>query len=41
MTVEDALHLRDRAVQIPLRRSDKFRKAAREENRGAQGAFDL
>ncbi len=41
VTVEEALRLRDRAVQIPLRRSDTFRKAAREEDRGAQGAFDL
>ena len=41
VAVEDALHLRDRAVQIPLRRFDTFRKAAREEARGAQGAFDL
>ena len=41
VTVEQALSLRDRAVQIPLRRSDTFRKAAREEDRGAQGALDL
>ncbi len=32
------MRLRDRAVQVPLRRSDVFRKAAREE---ARGALDL
>jgi site-specific DNA-methyltransferase (adenine-specific) len=41
VTIEAAMRLRDRAVQVPLRRSDTFRKAAREEDRGAQGAFDL
>lgn len=41
VTIEEALGLRDRAVQIPLRRSDTFRKAAREEDRGAQASLDL
>lgn len=41
VTVEEALRLRDRAVQIPLRRSDTFKKAAREEDKGAQGKLDL
>lgn len=35
------MKLRDRAVQVPLRRADVFRKAAREEARGAQGSLDL
>jgi site-specific DNA-methyltransferase (adenine-specific) len=41
VTIEAAMKLRDRAVQLPLRRSDVFRKAAREEDRSAQGALDL
>jgi site-specific DNA-methyltransferase (adenine-specific) len=41
VTVEAALALRDRAVQLPARRDDGFKKASREENRGAQGALDL
>jgi hypothetical protein len=41
VTVEEAMALRDRAVRLPLRRDDAFRKAAREEDRGAQGALDL
>jgi site-specific DNA-methyltransferase (adenine-specific) len=41
VTVEEALGLRDRAVRLPARRDDGFRKAAREEDRGAQGALDL
>jgi site-specific DNA-methyltransferase (adenine-specific) len=40
VTIEEAMRLRDRAVQVPLRRSDVFRKAAREEG-GRQGALDL
>lgn len=41
VTVEDAMELRDRAVRLPLRRSDTFKTAAREEDRGAQGSLDL
>ncbi len=41
VTIEEAMRLRDRAVQLPLRRADVFRKAAREEDRSAQGALDL
>jgi len=41
VTVEDALKLRDRAVQLPARRDDAFRKAARETDPSAQGKFDL
>ncbi len=40
VTVEDAMRLRERAVQLPARRDDSFRKSAREE-RGGQGAFEL
>ena len=41
VTIEQAMDLRDRAVRLPLRRDDTFKKAAREEDRGAQGALDL
>lgn len=41
VTIAQALELRDRAVQVPLRRSDTFKKAAREEDTRAQGALDL
>ncbi len=41
VTVEQAMGLRERAVQLPARRDDTFKRAAREEDRGAQGAFDL
>ena len=41
VTVEEALKLRDRAVRLPARRDDAFKKAAREEDRGAQGSLDL
>jgi site-specific DNA-methyltransferase (adenine-specific) len=41
VTIEDALTLRDRAVRLPARRDDTFRKAAREPGPGRQGALDL
>ncbi|WP_297771066.1 DNA methyltransferase [uncultured Roseovarius sp.] len=41
VTIEQALELRDRAVRLPARRDDAFKRAAREEDRGAQGALDL
>ncbi len=41
VTIEEALRLRDRAVQLPLRRDDAFKKAAREQDKRAQGRFDL
>ncbi len=41
ITIEDAMRLRDRAVQIPLRRADVFKRAAVEKDTGAQGALDL
>jgi site-specific DNA-methyltransferase (adenine-specific) len=41
VTIEDAMRLRDRAVILPARRDDTFKKAAKEVDRGAQGALDL
>jgi DNA modification methylase len=41
VTVEDAMALRDRAVQVPARRADAFKKAPREEDARAQGRLDL
>ncbi|MBS0564036.1 MAG: restriction endonuclease [Proteobacteria bacterium] len=41
VTIEAAMRLRDRAVQVPLRRADVFRRAAKEADTGAQGALDL
>ena len=41
VTVEQALALRDRAVRLPARRDDAFKRAAREADRGAQGNLDL
>jgi site-specific DNA-methyltransferase (adenine-specific) len=39
--IEDAMRLRERAVDLPLRRADVFKRAAKEEDKGAQGALDL
>jgi site-specific DNA-methyltransferase (adenine-specific) len=41
VTVEEAMQLRDRAVRLPARRDDGFKRAAKEAGRGAQGALDL
>lgn len=41
VTIEEALTLRDRAVRLPARRDDAFKRAAKEVDRGAQGALDL
>jgi site-specific DNA-methyltransferase (adenine-specific) len=41
VTIEDAMRLRDRAVILPARRDDTFKRAAREERGGRQGALDL
>ena len=41
VTIEQALELHDRAVRLPLRRGDAFKKAAREEDKSAQGKLDL
>jgi hypothetical protein len=41
VTVEDAMRLRERAVQLPARRDDMFRRAALEEDQSRQGALDL
>lgn len=41
VTIEEAMRLRDRAVQVPLRRADTFKKAAREEDSSRQSRLDL
>ena len=41
VTVDDAMRLRDRAVELPARRDDTFKRAAREVDTGRQGALDL
>ena len=41
VTVEDAMSLRERAVQLPARRDDTFKRAAREEDTSRQTALDL
>jgi len=41
VTVEQAMALRERAVQLPARRDDAFKRAAREEAPHRQGALDL
>ena len=41
VTIEEAMQLRDRALRLPARRDDAFKKAAREEDRKAQGSLDL
>lgn len=41
VTVEEAMRLRERAVALPLRRADGFRRAPRAGDPGAQGALDL
>lgn len=41
VTIEDAMRLRERAVQLPARRADSFRRAAREEDHAAQGRLEL
>jgi site-specific DNA-methyltransferase (adenine-specific) len=41
VTIEDAMRLRERAVQLPARREDTFKRAAREEDTGRQGALEL
>lgn len=40
VTIEEALQLRDRAVHLPARRDDTFKKAAREKDT-SQGTLDL
>ncbi len=39
--VEDAMRLRERAVDLPLFRADTFKRAQREEDGTRQGALDL
>lgn len=41
VTIEEAMRLRDRAVRLPLKRSDTFRAAAREEDASRQGRLEL
>lgn len=41
VTIAEAMRLRDRAVRLPARRDDAFRRAAKEQDKGAQGALDL
>lgn len=41
VTIEQALELRDRALRLPARRDDAFKKAAREQDGRAQGKLDL
>lgn len=41
VTIEEALKLHDRAVRLPARRDDSFKRAAAEVDRSAQGALDL
>jgi site-specific DNA-methyltransferase (adenine-specific) len=41
VTIEEALALRDRAVKLPARRDDAFKRAAREEDGGRQARLDL
>lgn len=41
VTIEQAMDLRDRALRLPARRDDAFRKAVREEDKKAQGRLDL
>ena len=41
VTIEAAMALRDRAVRLPARRDDGFKKAAREVDARSQGALDL
>ena len=41
VTIEEALALRDRAVKLPARRDDAFKRAAREEAPERQGRLEL
>jgi site-specific DNA-methyltransferase (adenine-specific) len=41
VTIEDALALRDRAVRLPARRDDTFKRATREVDTKAQGKLDI
>ena len=41
VTIEQAMQLRERAVQLPARRDDTFKRAAREVDTSRQGALDL
>ena len=41
VTVEEAMHLRDRALKLPMMRGDTFKRAKEEKKAGDQGSLDL
>jgi site-specific DNA-methyltransferase (adenine-specific) len=41
VTVEQAMELRDRAVKLPARRDDTFKRAAKEVDETRQGTLEL
>ena len=41
VTIEEAMRLHDRAVALPARRDDTFKRAAREEAPERQGQLDV
>ena len=41
VTIEEAMRLRDRAVVLPARRDDTFKRAAKVVDKRAEGALDL
>jgi site-specific DNA-methyltransferase (adenine-specific) len=41
VTIEQAMALRDRAVRLPALRQNSFKRAAREEDGGKQGALEF
>ena len=41
LTIEHAMQLRERAVHLPARREDTFKRAAREEDPNRQTTLDL
>ncbi|KPP84495.1 MAG: Adenine specific DNA methylase Mod [Rhodobacteraceae bacterium HLUCCO07] len=41
VTIEEAMEMGPRAVNTPLRHGNPYKKAAREEDRGAQGRLDI
>ena len=41
VTIEDAIQLRERAVTLPARRDDMFKRPARERDSSAQGRLNI
>jgi site-specific DNA-methyltransferase (adenine-specific) len=41
VAIEEAMRMRDRALQLPARRDDAFRRAAREDASDRQGKLEL